>query len=653
MVKIFVDGVEKEVEAGVTVLQALEGEGVQVPKFCYHDRLKIAGNCRMCLVEISPGPPKPQASCATNVAEGMQIKTDTEMVKKARAGVMEFLLANHPLDCPVCDQGGECDLQDQAFIYGKDSSRFLESKRAVEEKSMGPLIKTQMTRCIQCTRCVRFMEDVAGTSELGAFGRGNEMEIATFLNNGITSELSGNIIDLCPVGALTAKPYNSSYRSWELKRTDSIDVFDGLGSAISIHSKAGEVVRVLPRINEEINEEWISDKSRFAIDGLLNQRLETCYVKNADGKLVSTSFEEAFNFIQKKLSGINLSSQFAAITGDFTDAETIFALKDLMHKFGSPFTESRQKDFSLNVEKRENYIFNSGIAGIDEADFILIIGSNPRIEAPVLNARIRRNIVERKVPAFIVGENVDLTYKINHLGVEKKILDDILNGTHEIIKTLGAAKKPMIIIGIDAFLGEDGLAVHEKCLQISDKYFQKENWNGFNVLHQNSSTVAAFDAKFISSGGTKEILNKCKNKEIKALYLLGADEIETKDLQNTFIIYQGSHGDKIAQIADVILPSSAYTEKNATFFNTEGKAQKTTKAVNPVGIAKDDSEIVKLFGEKFGFLVSSKFIPYKIKQDEGASELQASFSLAKKSFYMSDYISRNSPSMAKAVKELK
>ena len=654
MVKILINDQEREVEAGLTVIQALEQEGIQVPRFCYHEKLQIAGNCRMCLVEIAPGPPKPQASCAINVAEGMSIKTETPMVKKAREGVMEFLLANHPLDCPICDQAGECDLQDQAFVFGKGDSVFKEGKRAVEEKAMGPFIKTQMTRCIHCTRCVRFMEDIAGTAEIGAFGRGNEMEIATFLNEGISSELSGNIVDLCPVGALTAKPYAYTYRPWELKKTNSIDLFDALGSPISLQSKGNEVVRVLPRINEEINEEWLSDKSRFAIDGMLNQRLDACYIKNAEGKLVSATFDEAFEVISKKLSAINLKTEFASITGNFTDIETIGILKNLMEQIGSTYHECRQTPVNIDISSSENYIFNSKIAGIEEADFILIVGSNPRKEAPVLNARIRRNAISRKIPVYLLGEEVNLTYKTAYLGNEKAVLSQILNGNHPLCEKLSNAKKPMIIVGLDAFSAEDGLNIHHTLLEIADKFFKREDWNGFNILHKNASLVGALDAKFTYEGGIEKILEKCENGEIKAVYALGADEIDASKLKNIFLIYQGSHGDKLAQMADVILPATSHTEKAASFTNTEGRVQQTTRAVLPIGIARDDQAIVKEFGKILGFETNGnlEIKVFSVSTKRHIERLDGAFKLSTENFYLSDYISRNSESMAKAKKEL-
>lgn len=657
MTKILINEKEHEMEQGLTVLQALIVAGVQVPRFCYHERLKIAGNCRMCLVEIAPGPPKPQASCAINISDGMSIKTETEMVKKAREGVMEFLLVNHPLDCPICDQGGECDLQDQAFIYGKDISRLRETKRAVEDKNMGPFIKTAMNRCIHCTRCVRFMEDIAGTGEIGAFGRGNEMEIATFLNEGIRSELSANIIDLCPVGALLAKPYSANYRPWELTKVNSIDVMDGLGSAISVQSKANEVIRILPRINEEINEEWLSDKSRFAVDGLLNQRLDRAYIRNREGRLVESSLREALKAAASKIQGLNKPEELAILTGDFTDAETIFALKDLASSIGTPYIESRQKPFNIDISSRQNYIFNSKFSGLEEADLIIIVGSNIKKEAPVLNARIRRNIMERKIPAYLIGSPINLTYPTQNIGAEKSSLNRILDGTSPLCAELIKARKPLLICGADAFKEEDGMQIHQSLLRISEQYLQRENWNGFNMLHQNSSIVAALDANFIYHGGLKEIIEKAESGAIKVIYALGADEIDLPPLPNTFIIYQGTHGDRLVERADIILPSTAYTEKDATFINTEGRSQKTCKAVNPKGEATDDNEIIIRLASYLEIKVSSEIEENRFPKIAAPAfslhEISGLFSLSATSFYMGNYISRNSKNMALALKELK
>ena len=643
MTKVTINKQEYDFPVGITALQACEIAGVEVPRFCYHKRLEIAGNCRMCLVEIQPGPPKPQASCAMPIAENMIINTNTEMVKKAREGVMEFLLANHPLDCPICDQGGECDLQDQAFVYGKGCSEFTDEKRAVPEKNMGPLIKTNMTRCIHCTRCVRFMESVAGTSELGAFGRGGTTEISTFLNQNIKSELSGNIIDLCPVGALTARPYAFSYRSWELSKTDSIDVMDGLGSFIRVDAKGDEVVRILPRENDDLNEEWISDKSRFASDGLLVQRLDRCYTKQ-NGKLVKSNFDDSLAYIAKKISGVS-ASKIAFLTGDFVDLETVFALKDLANKIHSPYTECRQDGAKIITNQREDYIFNPKVRGLDEADVLLIVGSNPRIECPVLNARIRKNVCDRNLKVFVIGEEVDLTYKYTFLGSEKSLLDDVA-------KIFGEAKRPMMILGQDALCSHDGYAVHAKCLEIRDKFLKKESeWNGFAMLHKNSARVAGLDAGFVFSGGVNEILEKCESGDISVVFSFGSDEIDVSKLANAFVVYVGTHGDKVASVADVILPAAAYTEKDASFVNTEGLVQKTKQAVRRRFDMLNDVDIVHKIARLFECEVSSDYLVRCVKNFGFDNRISGNFQLSPVSFYQTDFISRNSATMAKCFSE--
>jgi NADH-quinone oxidoreductase subunit G len=478
MPKVTVDGVEIEVAPGSTVLQACEQAGKEIPRFCYHDRLSIAGNCRMCLVEVSPGPPKPQASCAMPVAEGQQIKTDSPMVKKARRGVMEMLLINHPLDCPICDQGGECDLQDQALFYGFDRSRFQENKRAVKDKDFGPLIKTQMTRCIHCTRCVRFATEVAGVEELGAVGRGENMEITTTIGQMVTSELSGNIIDLCPVGALTSKPFAFTARPWELRKTESIDVLDAVGANIRIDARGSEVMRVLPRLNEDVNEEWLSDKSRFACDGLKRQRLDRPYVRE-QGRLREANWDEAFARIGEKLKGMP-GAKIAAIAGDLADCESMLALKDLMAALGSPNVDCRQDGAKVASGQRASYIFNAGIAGIDEADALLIVGSNPRTEAAVLNARIRKRWLKGRFAVGVVGERVDLTYPTQHLGAGPRTLAELAEGRGDFAKVLEAAQKPMIVVGSGALAREDGAQVLAAARALAEKYGAvKDGWNGF------------------------------------------------------------------------------------------------------------------------------------------------------------------------------
>ena len=649
MTKVTIDAKEYELQAGLTVLQACEAVGVEIPRFCYHERLQVAGNCRMCLVEIQPGPPKPQASCAINIAENMVIKTNTEMVKKAREGAMEFLLVNHPLDCPICDQGGECDLQDQAFKYGKCTSESLEDKRAVEEKSMGPLVKTHMTRCIHCTRCVRFMDEVAGTSELGAFNRGNHTEISTFLNKPLKSNLSGNIIDLCPVGALTAKPYAYQYRSWELKATNSIDVMDALGSAIRVDSKGGDVMRILPRINDDINEEWISDKSRFAFDGLFVQRLDKSYAKDINGKLLPTSMHDAIRVISEKINTLK-PNEIAALVGDFVDFETVHELKNLMNFLHSPYTECRQDGAKINTNKRENYIFNSKISGIDRADVLLIVGSNPANESPVLNARIRKAVAAGTLKVYLVGQQAELNYPYTHLGNNRDILLQILeNGV-----IFQNTKTPMLILGQDAITDQNGLDVHNACLAIAQKYLIHDSWNGFNMLHKAAARVGALDVDFTYEGGVSEILDKCQSGDIKMIFLCGADEIDVSKLENTTVVYIGTHGDAAIKYSDIILPSAAYTEKTATYANTEGLYQSTIQAVQPRGESINDVEIIKMISKSVGCTENKaqKLRTDNSKKIQDITSLIGEFSLSNVSFYASDFISRNSKTMAKCIQEI-
>lgn len=592
MPKITIDGQEVIVEEGSTLIQACEQIGIEIPRFCYHSRLKIAGNCRMCLVEVEKSP-KPVASCAYPVSENMVVHTNTPMVKKAREGVMEFLLINHPLDCPICDQAGECDLQDQAMSYGRGESHYKEEKRAVQDKDFGPLIKTQMTRCIHCTRCVRFLTDVAGIPEIGAIYRGENMEIVTYLEKAISSELSGNVIDLCPVGALTSKPYAFKARSWELEKTESIDVLDAVGSNIRIDSRGIEVMRILPRLNEDINEEWISDKTRFACDGLNKQRLDTPYIKK-DGKLVKSSWNEAYNLIAEKIAELTYN-EIAAIAGDLADVEAMFALKTLWHKLGSDNIDCRQYNEKLDNKNRSDYIFNTTIAGIDEADFCLVIGSNPRKEAAILNARIRKNYL-RGLQVSLIGEKIDLTYEYDHLGNQVQILKDILVGSHKLCDQLKNYKKPMLIIGNQITCLPDAEEIITLIKLIAEKYnFIQEDWNGFNILQIAAARVGGLDIGFIPQNNgynTETILNKAQSGEIKLVYLLGADEINFNKLESSFIIYQGHHGDKGAHAAHVVLPGCAYTEKDATYVNLEGRVQRTHLAVQAPGDAKIDYQII-------------------------------------------------------------
>jgi len=558
MPKLTVDGIEVEVEAGATVLQACEEAGKEIPRFCYHERLSIAGNCRMCLVEMERAP-KPVASCAMPAADGMVIKTDSDLVKKARNGVMEFLLINHPLDCPICDQGGECDLQDQAMAYGFDSSRYAEKKRAVKDKELGPIVKTIMTRCIHCTRCVRFSEEVAGVGTMGAVYRGEDTEVGPYIEASINSELSGNLVDLCPVGALTSKPYAFTARPWELKKTDSVDVMDAVGSNIRIDARTGEVMRVLPRTNEDINEEWISDKTRYAIDGLKRQRLDRPYVRK-DGKLQPASWDEAFAAIKAKVSGLD-GKKIAALAGDTVDCESMTALKDLMGKLGSPNLDCRQ-DGSKIGGPRASYIFNSTIAGIDEADACLIVGANVRAEAPIINSRLRKRwrTTAGDFKVGIIGEKWDPTYKNDYLGAGPETLQEILDGKNEFAKVLKASEKPMIIVGMGALNREDGDAVLAATRAIAEKYgMVSGEWNGFNVLHTAASRVGGLDLGFVPGEGglaTNDILNGAAKGDIEVVYLLGADEVDMSKLEKAFVIYQGAMGDAGAQAADVILPGS-------------------------------------------------------------------------------------------------
>ncbi|MAQ07842.1 MAG: NADH-quinone oxidoreductase subunit G, partial [SAR116 cluster bacterium] len=600
MIKLVVDNLNVEVPEGSTVLQACEEAGIEIPRFCYHEKLSVAGNCRMCLVELENSP-KPIASCAMPASSGMVIKTNSSMVKDARKGVMEFLLINHPLDCPICDQGGECDLQDQAMFFGKGSSRFNDAKRAVSDKNMGPLIKTTMTRCIHCTRCVRFANEVAGVENFGAIGRGENVEITTYLEKAVVSELSGNLVDLCPVGALTSKPYSFLARPWELTKTETIDVMDAVGCNIRVDSRDGKVLRVLPRINEDINEEWISDKSRYAIDGLSKQRLDIPYVK-VKNKLLPSSWNDAFKNIKAKLSNIS-SNQVAAIIGDQTDTESIFALKKLFEKIDSKKIAINQHNYDFLKGNRSNYIFNSHINGIEKCDTILFVGINPRLNAPIVNARIRKNYLNRDIQiASISSEKFDLTYDYNFLGNNIDVLNDIYDQKNEFGKSFNKSNFPMIIIGDEALKDSQSRNIQSVCIEILTKAnaFRKD-WNGFNIMHNSSSIVGSYDLlNNYSSISHFEINNQCKTGEIKFLFLLGVDENLYQDYKDTFIVYQGHHGDAGAQRANVILPGSAYTEKSASFINLEGRLQTTERAVFPPGDAKEDWAIIRAMSEFLG-----------------------------------------------------
>ena len=588
MPKIIVNNKEVEFEEGMTVLQACELAGAEIPRFCYHERLSIAGNCRMCLVELEKSP-KPIASCAMPAVDGMKIKTNTPFVDKARKGVMEFLLANHPLDCPVCDQGGECDLQDQSLFYGFDKSRFQENKREVKEKYMGPLIKTQMTRCIHCTRCIRFATEVAGIPELGAIGRGEDMEITTYLEKSMESELSANVIDLCPVGALTSKPYAFEARPWDLKKTETIDVMDAVGSNIRVDTYGWEVKRVLPRVNEDINEEWISDKTRYACDGLLKQRLDTPYIRE-NGRLQKTSWDEALKILSNKIKSFN-PNEVAGLVGDLADLEMIYSFKHFFEKcVGSKNFECRQNRIYINPHERINYIFNSSINGIEDSDFILLVGTNPRLEATILNSRIRKSYTKNKLNIYSIGDAGDLTYPYKNIGSHTSVIKEIASGSHEISNKIKKSKKPIIIIGDSALYGESGKYVFETIKNfLSINNFMNKEWNALNILTQQASRVGAIDLGVYSINESENFLffDKLDNDDFKLIYLLGADNFnfEKKD---KFVVYQGSHGDKGAEIADIILPGAAYTEKDGLFVNLEGKLQNAYKASYPPGEARED-----------------------------------------------------------------
>ncbi len=593
MPKIIINGKEIEFEKGMTVLQACELADVEIPRFCYHEKLSIAGNCRMCLVEMEKSP-KPIASCAMPAAEGMNIKTNTEFVKKARKGVMEFLLANHPLDCPVCDQGGECDLQDQSLFYGFDRSRFSEGKRAVKDKYMGPLIKTQMTRCIHCTRCVRFAEEIAGVPEIGAIGRGENMQITTYLEQAMTSELSANVIDLCPVGALTSKPYAFEARPWELKKTESIDVMDAVGSNIRVDTYGWEVKRILPRLNNEINEEWISDKSRYACDGLLKQRIDKPYIKK-EGKLVKAEWDEALDLIAEKIKSIS-PDKIAGHIGDMVSLETIFSFKSFLEKIGSKNYEFREKKFYINPNEKMNYLFNSTINRIEESDLILLIGCNPRHEATIINARIRKSFVKNKTSIYSIGNPGELTYDYFNIGNDINSIKDIIEGKSKFNEKLKSSKKPIFIIGESALELKNGQFVLEELKKYLIKNnFITESWNALNVLIQNAATVGAIDLGFynLNENNNYIFFDKLEKKEYKVLYLVGSDNLHIKK-NDEFIIYQGSHGDKNAEIADIILPGAAYTEQDGLFTNLEGRVQECRKASYPPNEAMEDWKIFDL-----------------------------------------------------------
>ncbi|KAM9347416.1 NADH-ubiquinone oxidoreductase 75 kDa subunit, mitochondrial-like [Symphorus nematophorus] len=682
LLEVFVDGKPVMVEPGTTVLQACEKVGMQIPRFCYHERLSVAGNCRMCLVEIEKVP-KPVAACAMPVMKGWNILTNSDKTRKAREGVMEFLLANHPLDCPICDQGGECDLQDQSMQFGSDRSRFTEGKRAVEDKNIGPLIKTIMTRCIQCTRCVRFASEIAGVEDLGTTGRGNDLQIGTYVEKMFMSELSGNVIDICPVGALTSKPYAFTARPWETRKTESIDVLDAVGSNIVVTTRGGEVMRILPRIHEDINEEWISDKTRFAYDGLKRQRLTQPMVKNESGQLVPTSWEDAMTRAAGALQGVE-GNDVAAVVGGLVDAEALISLKDLLNRLNSEnlCTEEAFPMAGAGSDLRSNYLLNTGIAGIEEADLLLLVGTNPRYEAPLFNARIRKGWLHNELQVALVGKEVDLSYTYDHLGESAKVLQEIASGTHPFSQDLAKAKHPVVVVGSSCLQREDGAAIMAAVSTIAQNARVssgvEDSWKVLNVLHRVASQVAALDL------GYKPGVEVIRKNPPKLLFLLGADAgcITRQDLpKDSFIIYQGHHGDVGAPMADVILPGAAYTEKCSTYVNIEGRAQQTKVAVTAPGMAREDWRILRAISELAGVTLPydtldevrerlAEVSPNLVRYDdvEEANYFKQANELAKavnqavltgplvppqltvRDFYMTDPISRASQTMAKCVK---
>lgn len=594
MPKLTIDGMEITVEPGTSIIQAAEQLGIEIPRFCYHDKLSVPANCRMCLVEVEKSP-KPVASCAMPCAEDMKVFTQSPLAQKARKGVMEMLLINHPLDCPICDQGGECDLQDQAVAYGFDRSRYHEEKRAVKDKELGPLVKTVMTRCIHCTRCVRFGDEIAGVSDMGVLNRGEHLEIGTYVEQMVSSELSGNLIDVCPVGALTSKPYAFTARPWELRKTESIDVLDAVGSNIRIDTRGAAVMRILPRLNEEVNEEWISDKTRFSWDGLKTNRLDRPYVR-VNSKLQPATWEQAFDTIKTNLNG----KKIGAIVGDLADCETIIALKDLMKALGSANLECRQDGAQMDVSQPAGYLFNTTISGIEKADAILLVGTNPRTEAAMINARIRKTWLAKRIKIGVIGAQVDLNYPTKYLGAGPETLEELLNGKGSFAEILSKAQNPMIILGAGALRRADGMAIQALTRKVAEKYNMiKDGWNGYNVLHTAASRVGALMLGFVE--GSEDSWKK-----VDALYLLGADETPIDKIDaKTFVIYQGHHGDKAAGRADVILPGAAYTEKNATYVNTEGRPQQARQALFPPGEAREDWKIIRALSDVLG-----KALPY-------------------------------------------
>ena len=668
MLKLKINDKEIEVEEGLTVLQACEAAGVEIPRFCYHERLSIAGNCRMCLVEMEKSP-KPIASCAMPATDGMNIKTNTPFVEKARKGVMEFLLVNHPLDCPVCDQGGECDLQDQSMYYGLDKSRFKENKRYVSDKYMGPLIKTQMTRCIHCTRCIRFATEVAGVPELGAIGRGEDMQITTYLEKAMESELSANVVDLCPVGALTSKPYVFEARPWELKKTETIDVMDAVGSNIRVDSYGWEVKRVLPRNNDDINEEWISDKTRYACDGLKNQRLDTPYIK-IDDQFKKITWKEAYDILTKKIANV-LPDKIAGLTGDLTDMETMYIVKEFFEKtIKSPNLDCRSDHIYVDNSNRSNYIFNPTLNGIEQSDLVVIIGANPRFEATILNSRIRKSYLNNNLQIFSYGDVGNLTYPYKILPNDTSEIKSLVDGDSQLSKKIISAKKPIVILGQSFFKIKSAQTLFDQLNNFLKSNGKINNeWNSIGVISNDSATVGAYDLDLINNESSRNItLDKIQNNTNEILFLFGQDNLNfTK--KNEFVVYIGTHGDKGAEMSDLILPGAAYTEKESHYTNLEGKLQKTYKASYPPGDALEDWEIVnklselikrkKLFKNK-NELVDSMINYLKLKKEKGSNTLEKSknefvnekIAISEMDYYYSNVIARASKTMSECKNSL-
>ncbi|XP_060522824.1 NADH-ubiquinone oxidoreductase 75 kDa subunit, mitochondrial [Cylas formicarius] len=680
-IEVFIDDIPVKVEPGTTVLQAAALVGIEIPRFCYHERLAVAGNCRMCLVEVEKSP-KPVAACAMPVMKGWRIKTDSEMTKKAREGIMEFLLYNHPLDCPICDQGGECDLQDQSMAFGSDRSRFVDinytGKRAVEDKDIGPLIKTIMTRCIHCTRCIRFASEVAGVDDLGTTGRGNEMQVGTYVEKMFLSELSGNIIDLCPVGALTSKPYSFTARPWEIRKVDSIDVLDAVGSNIVVSTRTNEVMRIMPRLNEEINEEWLADKSRFCYDGLKRQRLVTPMLKDNRGELKAVDWEIALLTVAKQIK--NTGSSVGAIAGAFADAEVLVAVKDLLNRLGSEVlcTEHIFPMDGSGTDLRSSYLLNNKIAAAEEADFVLLVGTNPRLEAPLLNSRLRKGYVHNELDIALIGPKVDLRYQYTHLGDSPSILQQVATGQHDVSKRLKSAKKPLIIVGSEVLERPDGAAILAAAQSLAAATsVDSKDWKVLNVLHKIASQVAALDIGYTPG------VDKIRTLNPKVLLLIGADDgaIERSELTgDSFVVYLGHHGDRGAAMADAILPGAAYTEKQATYVNTEGRAQETLVAVTAPGRAREDWKVIRALSElvgetlpydnlseirdrmeeiaphltRFGTVEDANYfkqaqdLSKKVKAQLNNSPLDVKLKELQ-DYFMTDSISRASPTMAKCV----